>query len=364
MVPVVRDEEDLENLYLDDFFWIHERGVDLVFVFVYAHLLRKMYINVFYFEQEFAWKSGVFAYLLFFMTTLFGLILCSTHLSDVTLTIAANFITTFLSLGKLYWWVFTDKTLNCDTLIRLAYLHYVVAFYLSFLALSHSLDMHYDWKQDFNLDGLDTELMWFDEAVTHEISALLNSFVILFLICMVLYSEPEALSYEIFMWGDVGAVVDVRFYGVAPHWYFRPFMAWLLVCPYHKTGIFGILFFFFLLFHQVTLVGNNEFFIFSKKKKQLDFQKKYNYLFFDKTQNVDITFSSQFFFYIFFMSCLYTFSFLPSGRFYNSLGGNFGMLFAYFYMLLYLSFCNLRSIYINFFFFNRLNNNLFYIVIF
>lgn len=40
-----------------------------------------------------------------------------------------------------------------------------------------------------------------------------------------MYTEPEALSYEIFMWGDIGMVTDVRFYGVAPHWYFRPFMA-------------------------------------------------------------------------------------------------------------------------------------------
>jgi len=27
------------------------------------------------------------------------------------------------------------------------------------------------------------------------------------------------------MWGDIGLIPDVRFYGVAPHWYFRPFMA-------------------------------------------------------------------------------------------------------------------------------------------
>jgi len=54
IIPIVRDEEDLENLYIDDFFWLHERGVDLIFIFIYFHLLRKLYLNVFYFEQEFA----------------------------------------------------------------------------------------------------------------------------------------------------------------------------------------------------------------------------------------------------------------------------------------------------------------------
>ena len=33
IVPIVRNEEDLEDLYIDDFFWMHERGVDLIFVF-------------------------------------------------------------------------------------------------------------------------------------------------------------------------------------------------------------------------------------------------------------------------------------------------------------------------------------------
>jgi hypothetical protein len=37
------------------------------------------------------------------------------------------------------------------------------------------------------------------------------------LIFFYLYTDPEALSYEIFMWGDIGMVTDVRFYGVAPH---------------------------------------------------------------------------------------------------------------------------------------------------
>ena len=141
-------------------------------------------------------------------------------------------------------------------------------------------------------------------------------------------------------------------------------MAWLLVCPFHKTGIFGIIFFFFLLFHQITLAGNNEFFHFLKSKKQLDMQKKYNYVFISKALNVDFTLFNQFMFYIFVMSCLYIFSFLPYGRFYNALGGNVGMLFSYIFILIYLSFYNFKNFFWNFFFFNKFNNLLRYIIIF
>jgi len=52
LVPIVRDEEDLEDLYTDDFFWLHERGVDLIFIFSYMHLFRKLYIAAYDLDQE------------------------------------------------------------------------------------------------------------------------------------------------------------------------------------------------------------------------------------------------------------------------------------------------------------------------
>ena len=79
----------------------------------------------------------------------------------------------------------------------------------------------------------------------------------MFLICLCLYHEPEALSYEIFMWGDVGAITDPKFNQVAPHWYFRPLMSFLLVVPHAILGVLGLALFFFLLYHQITLMGSN-----------------------------------------------------------------------------------------------------------
>jgi hypothetical protein len=79
------------------------------------------------------------------LTVFLGLVLCCTHLSDVTLTIAKNAFRTFvLFIGKLEWLILTDGMLNSDTVVRLSYAHYVVAFYLFFLGLSHGIDMHYD----------------------------------------------------------------------------------------------------------------------------------------------------------------------------------------------------------------------------
>jgi len=52
LIPISRDEEDLENMFIDDMFWLHERGVDFIFIFSYFHLFRKMYLVVFDYENE------------------------------------------------------------------------------------------------------------------------------------------------------------------------------------------------------------------------------------------------------------------------------------------------------------------------
>ena len=51
-IPMAREEEDLEDLFIDDFFWLHERGVDYVFIFSYLHLFRKFYLQLFDYENK------------------------------------------------------------------------------------------------------------------------------------------------------------------------------------------------------------------------------------------------------------------------------------------------------------------------
>ena len=347
VVPVVRDEEDLEDAYTDDFFWLHERGVDMIVMYSYFHLFRKLYIHAYDYEHEATWKSGVFSWLILQGVIFFGLVLCCTHLSEITLTIAANILHTFFFFyGKFYWWLFTDKQLNSDTMVRLAYLHYVSAFYLIYASYIHTIDMHYDWKNEVAWDGIQTQLVWWDETLTNELALTKDLLVLWVLVIFWTYTDPEALSYEIFTWGDVGFMTDVRFYGVAPHWYFRPFMAWLITCPHHKTGIFGLLFFFIMLFYQPILHGakeDNDY-----RRRSLTFltpRFRKSGVLATEYYNVENNLYTQETFALFFFCCLYTTSFLPYGRFYNRLGGNFGSLMSFMYIFSYLTFPFLRKPY-------------------
>lgn len=355
-VSLVREEEDLEDMYTDHFFWLHERGVDLLFVFVFAHLLRKLYLIADNYEQEFAWKSGTITFLVLQVVVFLGLVLCGTHLSEITLTIAANALYTFfMFIGKPYWWFFTDLCLNADTLLRMAYAHYVSAFFVTVLAIIHGYDMHYDWKQENTADGVQAEATWWDEVAANELSILLQMLLLVYMLGAYLYSEPEPLAYEIFMWGDIGVSTDIRFYGVAPHWYFRPYMAWLIVCPSHRTGLLGLIFFFVILYYQPNLHANYFKNIGGAESSETNlsnsgsslesvnyFKTTFSYIYHPTTVQLEMSHMCTFF--VFFGSILYVCTFLPFGRFYNRVGGNVTMLYAYLYIFVYLSIPELKKV--------------------
>ena len=109
----------------------------------------------------------------------------------------------------------------------------------------------------------------------------------------------------------------------------------------HLSGIFGLLLIFFALYHQVTLAGAGDFTI--KRTSTVGAFNQSQTIINTRALNMDISLLSQMMFFVFFMALLYTTTFLPAGRYYQRVGGNFGMLFSYFYVMGYLIFFNLRS---------------------
>lgn len=342
-IPLSREEEDTENLYTDDFFWMHERGVDALELFLFIHMLRKMYVCASDIEQEVAWKSGVIIFLLLQVVIFTGLVLCCTHLSDITLVIAANIMhSVCLFFGKIYWLIFPDQTLNTDTVTRLGYLHYSLGIFVFMISMYHGIDMHYDWKADADFDGIRQELNWYDEALVSEIAQTLEFLLLLGILCLYLFARPEAISYELFMWGDIGMIVDIRFYGVAPHWYFRPYMSWLLTCPFHYTGIIGLILFFVSFYYQPNLIGRGESDTYhSLKTLVLNFLTnkvlRYKRLFAVLRPNPDTELFYWGTYAVFLVTLWYAFSYLPYGRFFNRLGGNDATLLAFAYIFIYVS---------------------------
>ena len=173
------------------------------------------------------------------------------------------------------------------------------------------------------------------------------------------------------MWGYILFIIYIIFYGFAPHLYFRPYMAWLIACPYHFIGIFGLVFFFVVLYYQVSLFGSSEFenlkqtntiYAFYRELLTVILRYKFLKLFLSEkflfqqlnylqlksynswnTINYDLSLQWFISFSIFFMTLMYSMSYLPYGRFYNKVGGNSGLLLSYFYIFGFLLFNFIRN---------------------
>ena len=317
-IPLSRNEEDIEDMFTDDFFWIHERGVDYSFIFIYAHMYRKLFIGSFTKKQEGAWKTGSLLLLLLHLVTFLGLVLCCTHLSEVTLTIAANMMHSITAkYGKIYWWIFPKQELNTDTIMRLMYAHYLSALALLFIAIYHALEMHYDWKDSANDEKQKNDFSWLDDGIKNELLALVFYVLVIHSANSLLYSLSEPLCTELFMWGDVGSVAEIRFYGVTPHWYFRAYMSWLIVCPHHYMGLGGLVFFMIIIYFQPQIKTA------AREVKEMAVWG--NSLIAKATTNW------------FAISILYGLSYLPYGKFFNRLGGNKATTVAFAFILIYLA---------------------------
>jgi len=141
-------------------------------------------------------------------------------------------------------------------------------------------------------------------------------------------------------------MVDVRVYGVAPHWYFRPFMSWLIIFPHHKISIFGLIFFFLIVFYQPIIYRKKEIEDLQKRGSPfLDYYLDKNAVYISEYQNVENNLYTQLTCLLFMHACLYTTSFLPYARFYNRIHSNFVSLMSFMYVFSYLAFPFLRKPY-------------------
>ena len=346
IVPVSRETEDIEGYFIDDIFWLHERSVDILMFLIYGHILRKLYIGPTAQQTEHSWKTGVFIYLFLQVVIFFGIVLCSSQLSEITLRIAANIIASITRFWtELDWIIFTDRSLNSDTLIRMTILHYLTGILVPFFGLIHGVEMHYDWKSEVNYTGLKESVNWLDEGLINELIKFIITVWVFIFLSSLLFKTQEPISYEIFTWFDLG-ILDIKYKGVAPHWYFRPYMGWLGTLPDHYGGLVILFLFHILFYYQPDLMG--------KENKFNPFNSNFykgeqdnSLIFKGLNQNINPQYNLVYniTFIIFTFSLWYVGSFLPYGLMFHSIGGNIGLLIADLYIFFYLLFPRLRGQY-------------------
>ena len=104
-----------------------------------------------------------------------------------------------MNMCKIGYWIFTDETLNTDTLARLMYLHYILPFIALFLSVDHMVDMHYNHRDTNKLSSRRVTYNWYYEILKKELFSYIHLLTVIMLFGLLVFEENESLSYEYFM---------------------------------------------------------------------------------------------------------------------------------------------------------------------
>jgi len=328
LVIEMREEMFEETRFGTEVFSMHVRGVDVIFVFSYLHILKKIHLKNYVTADGDGWILGGYAFFWFHYVVGLGICLSASHLSDLTLTIGANIFWSLVNnIHKTYYFIFTNKHLNTDEMVRLMVLHYFTPWYYLYLVKLHVMFCHEGWDSDSDKntfeDKSNTWISWFYDGMLKEFQDSWHLLIWAYAYFFFHHYDINSTAYYFFERWNISELDEIRYYGVAPHWYFRPLMGILVIAPTHFEGLMWLgLFFVLLAFTPV-------------------FYNFYNSSFKDiPSIPMHDSLVQSFFFSLFLFSLFTTASILPCGRYYydpeGGYTGNVWLKFSYQYLYWYL----------------------------
>lgn len=260
LVGEVREEMFEDTRFGYEIYNMHVRGVDVIFLLSYAHILKKLYLKNYFVTDSDGWVLGGYAFFWYHYIVFLGICLSATHLSDLTLTIAANIYWSLTNnLHETFYPIFTNKHLNSDELMRLMMLHYITPWYYLYLVKLHILFCHEAWDSNSGKNTyenkISTFLSWLYDAFHKETHDSLLIVILSYFYFWSHYVDSSAVKYYFFERWNISELDDIRFYGVAPHWYFKPFMGLLTIAPTHFEGLMWLVLYFVLLTFLPLIAG-------------------------------------------------------------------------------------------------------------
>ncbi len=328
LVIELREEMFNDTRFGFEVFYTHIRGVDIIFLLSYAHIFKKIYLKNYITPESDGWIIGGYAFFWYHYIVALGICLSATHLSDLTLTIIANIFWSLTdNMYKTYYIIFTNKHLNLDQMLRFMVLHYFTPWYYLYLIQIHIIFCHESWDSDSGESSYEDKsgsyISWFFDAFLKEIQDAWYWIIFFSVLFWVHHIDPESLKFGFFERWNIAEYDEIRFYGVAPHWYFRPFMGILIIAPTHYEGLAWVILYFLLLTFMPVF---------------------YNFFNTNEVQVAPVPMQSSplqsGFFILFLASVAVVASILPCGRYYyepeGGYGGNpwvkFSLQYVYFYL--------------------------------
>lgn len=216
--------------------YMHANGASMIFILMYAHMMRGIYYQSYKRPRHHVWNSGALIFILMAGTAFLGYVLPWGQMSYWGATVITNILSAVPVFGEpLVTWIWGGFSVNNATLNRFFALHFVLPFLIAALALVHIVLLHQVGSS--NPMGIESDLDYIRFTPYYfwkDVAGFL--FFLLFFLSIVLY-KPNMFGHPD---NYIKASSMVTPTHIVPEWYFLPYYAILKSIPDKLGGAFAM----------------------------------------------------------------------------------------------------------------------------
>ena len=323
---------------------LHSEFGNLVFFFLYIHILIKIWNSSYQAEVDHTWLSGIIILIFTYVAGITGAIMPCSILAEVTATVIGYAINSlsFINFDFLSTPIIPGLGLTDDTMVRVFLIHGLFPILVLLIVVDHLNNLHLTEYTDED----EMELIFFiryeywDDFIWLEIGfwfELFLFFIVSRFVVDFFWPITMIISYSLANFEFWPILENIDFALAIPHWYLRPLMSSLVVIPHHYLGFFYIIIFFITL-TQLTFWEDVE------KISKSELNSDYINIKFPN----DLSITTIYFFILFILLMSYTALIIPTGRYFVSLGSNEVLVFTFWFIIIFLFiFIRLGFIFLN-----------------
>ncbi len=213
----------------------HAKGAAFFFIFIYLHIGRKIYYNLY--KNKKVWNLGIIMYILLMAIAFLGYVLPWGQMSYWGATVITNLLSAIPYVGKKFViWVWGGYSVGGATLSRFYVLHFITPFILAILTVVHIYLLHNTLSQSPLKIRKGLNYVYFHSFFTIKDLAGVRCFLIVLLSLIfftpLIFREPEKYIKA----KRLSTPLHIQ-----PEWYFLFAYTILRSIPKKSLGILGLL---------------------------------------------------------------------------------------------------------------------------
>jgi len=217
--------------------YLHANGSSFLFILLYLHIARGLYIVSFRKPKQWIWCSGVILFVLMAGIAFLGYTLPWGQMSFWGSTVITNLITAIPIVGhKIVIWVWGGFSITQSTLNRFFSLHYLLSIIALGLSIIHLMLLHTVGSTTPMVNETELDNTKFSPAFVVKDAFTFLIFILIYLVIVIylpnLFAHPD--NY-------IRADALVTPAHIVPEWYFLPFYAMLKAFPSKGAGALAMI---------------------------------------------------------------------------------------------------------------------------